>query len=91
MAPAQRRYSKEEFARRGDATYESKVRPKLTPEDDGKFAAVDIESGAYEIDSEELAACDRLRARVPDAQIWLVRVGSRFLYRFGGWDAGTRS
>jgi hypothetical protein len=30
MASTQRRYSKEEFARRGDALIESKVRPHLT-------------------------------------------------------------
>jgi hypothetical protein len=30
--------------------------------------AIDIETGAYEIDGDELAAPDRLLARVPDAQ-----------------------
>ena len=81
-----RRYSKDEFARRGDAMYESAVRPRLGADDDGKFAAIDIESGAYEIDADELAACDRLRAHVPDAQIWMVRIGSRYVHRFGGRD-----
>jgi hypothetical protein len=84
MAITQRRYSKEEFARRGDAIYDRDVRPLLKPEDDGKLVAIDIESGAYEVDENELAAFDRLRARVPKAQIWLVRVGSRYVHRFGG-------
>jgi hypothetical protein len=47
----------------------------------GKFAAIDIESGAYELDVDELAACDKLSGRIPDAQIWLVRVGSRYVLR----------
>jgi hypothetical protein len=64
--------------------YESEVRPRLKPEDDGKLVAIDIESGAYEVDEDELTAFDRLRARVPQAQIWLVRVGSRYVHRFGG-------
>jgi hypothetical protein len=81
-----RRYSKEEFARRGDSIYENDVRPQLTIDDDGKFAAIDIESGAYEIDVNELEACDKLSVRIPDAQIWLVRVGSPYLHRFGGRD-----
>lgn len=81
-----RRYSKEEFARRGDSIYETDVRPQLTSADDGKFAAIDIESGAYEIEVDELEACDKLSARIPDAQIWLVRVGSPYLHRFGGRD-----
>jgi len=84
MSSTKRRYSKQEFARRGDAIYENDIRPQLTAEDDGKFAAIDIESGAYEIDADELEACDRLRARVPDAQIWMVRIGSRSVHRFGG-------
>ena len=28
--------------------------------------------------------CDRLEARHPDAQIWIVRIGSRHVRRFGG-------
>ncbi len=84
MAWTKRRYSKEEFAQRGDAIYENDVIPELTPDDDGKFAAIDIDSGIYEVDADELAAGDRLRARVPAAQIWMVRVGSSYVHRFGG-------
>ncbi len=84
MDSVKRRYSKEEFARRGDAIYESEVRPQLKPADKGKFAAVDIESGAFELDRDELKAGNRLRARVPEAQIWMVRVGYRSVHRIGG-------
>ncbi len=81
MESAERRYSKEEFSRRGDTIYDNDVRPQLSTDDEGKFAAIDIDSGAYEVDVDELAACDRLRARVPDAQIWMVRIGSRYVHR----------
>jgi hypothetical protein len=84
-----RRYSKEEFAERGDTIYESDVRPHLKPDDDGKFAAIDIETGNYEIHEDELAVCDKLRARVPDAQIWMIRVGSRYVHRYGGREQRT--
>jgi hypothetical protein len=86
MASIKRRYGKEEFARRGDTIYESSVRPRLKPSDEGRFVAIDIETGEHEIDAEELTACDRLRARLPEAQIWMVRVGSRYVHRFGGRD-----
>jgi hypothetical protein len=86
MASTQRRYTKEEFALRGDAIYENDVRPNLRPEDDGKFVAIDIEGCRYEIDEDELEAGNRLRAHVPGAQIWMVRVGSRYVHRFGGRD-----
>ncbi len=62
MGSTRRRYSKEEFARRGDAIYENDVLPHLKTEDEGKFAAIDIESRTYEIDVDELAACDKLSA-----------------------------
>jgi hypothetical protein len=84
MRSIKRRYSKREFARRGDRIYENDVRPLLKPADKGKFVAIDIESGAYEIDADELKAGDRLRARVPEAQIWIVRVGHHSVHRIGG-------
>lgn len=84
MASAKRRYSKEEFARRGDALIESKVRPKLTAADEDKFVAIDIETGEYELDKNEMKAVDRLRKRIPDPQIWLVHATLGYLHRFGG-------
>jgi hypothetical protein len=90
MASTRRRYSKEEFARRGDAIYENEIRPHLKAEDESKFVAIDIETGAYEMGKDELQACDRLRARVPDAQIWLKQIGSPYLHRFGGWELRGR-
>jgi hypothetical protein len=82
-----RRYSKDEFAQRGDAIYENQIRSRLNSDDIGKFAAIDIESGIYEIDPDQLVACDKLRARVPEAQIWMVRIGSPYVHRFGGRDS----
>ena len=79
----QPRYSKEEFARLGDTIYESQLRPALEKGNEGKFVAIDIETEAYEIDTDEIAASDRLLASHPDAQTWLRRVGSRYVRRFG--------
>ncbi|MEE8584725.1 MAG: hypothetical protein V3T83_07730 [Acidobacteriota bacterium] len=83
MASLQPRYSKEEFARRGDEIYEHTIRPSVEAADEGKFVVIDIETGAYEIDADELAASDRLLVRHPGAQTWLTRVGSRFARRLG--------
>lgn len=84
MVPTTRpRYSKEEFARRGDALYEDDIRPLVEEGGEGQFVAIDIETGSYEVDADELAASDRLLARVPDAQVWLQRIGSRHVRRFG--------
>ena len=84
MAHVGPRYSMEEFARRGDAIYERDIRPHLGPEDDGKFVAIDIETGEYEIDSNDFEATERLVTRRPGSQMWLVRVGHRAAYSMGG-------
>jgi hypothetical protein len=86
MTDTKRRYSKEEFARRGDAIYEKEVRPQLKLADEGKFAAIDIETSEFAIDADELKACRKLRKRIPDAQIWMVRVGYPYVHRIGGGE-----
>ena len=83
MTP-KRRYTKGELAKLGDSLYEDEVLPKLTTDDEGKFAAIDVDTGNFEVDVDELTACDKLSARVSNPQIWLVKVGSRYLHRFGG-------
>ena len=65
MAATQRRYDKEEFARRGDAIYEQAVRPQLKADDEGRFAAIDIESRGFAIDADELQAGDKPRNALP--------------------------
>ncbi len=76
------RYSEEEFARRGDEIYDREIVPKLKPTDKG-IVAIDIETGEYEIAADELTASNKLLTRRPEAQVWLRRIGSRYLYRFG--------
>ena len=76
-------YSKEEFARRGDELYERNVRPNIDIDDEGKFVVIDIDTGDYEIDIDELDAYDRLISRNPEAQVWVMQVGSRYARRFG--------
>ena len=75
------RYSKEEFARRGDEIYDRDIQPHVTQADEGKFVVIDIETGDYEMDRDELVAHDRLSLRHPDAQVWFRRVGSPYARR----------
>jgi hypothetical protein len=76
--------NKEEFAQRGDAIYEKDILPKLVAKDYGKFLAIDIDTADYEIAADEMNAGDKLRARRPEAQIWMVRIGYTSTPRFGG-------
>ncbi|CCI05100.1 MAG: hypothetical protein ACKPGT_22010 [Microcystis sp.] len=83
MTVRQPRYSKEEFARRGNEIYQSQVRPQVEEGNYGKIVAIDIETGAFELAKDTMTASDRLLERCPDAQIWCVRIGHRGVHRFG--------
>ena len=84
MGTTKRRYPKEEIVKRGEAIFEKSVKQHLKRRARLDFVVIDIETGDYEVDAKELAACDRLRERIPDAQLYGRRVGSRFARHFGG-------
>jgi hypothetical protein len=84
MALQQPRYRKEEFARHGEDMYQQQIRAQIEPGNKGKIVAIDIETGEYEVGPDVLTATDRLLARVPDAQIWCVRIGYPAVHRIGG-------
>lgn len=73
--------SPDEVARLGAELLERQVQPKLRPEDNDKFVAIDIQSGDYEIDADDYTAVTRLRNRLPLAEVWLGRVGQPAAHR----------
>jgi hypothetical protein len=83
MGQTQTDISREEVAQRGDELYDRVVQPALTEADTGKFVLIDVNSGDFEVDKDEIAASDRLLARRPEARVWLRRAGSRYARRFG--------
>jgi hypothetical protein len=83
MTVRQPRYSKEEFARRGDEIYESQVRKHIEDGNYGKIVAIDIETGAFEVADDVVAASEHLLAKYPDAQTWFIRIGHKAVYHFG--------
>lgn len=91
METSKRRYSKKEIAERGEAIFDERVQPEVVNRDPGEFVVIDVETAAYEIDANNLTACRRLWKRVPGAQIWVRRVGSRFLCHFGGHGLARKS
>jgi hypothetical protein len=78
------------MAERGEAIFEKDIRPMLKRARKRDFVAIDIETGDDEVDADEMAACNRLRARIPGAQVWMRRVGSRAIRHFGGHGIGAR-
>ncbi len=89
MTVRQPRYSKEEFARRGDEIYESQVRPQVEKGNHGKIVAIDIETGAFEVADDIMTASKHLLAKLPDAQTWFVRIGHLAVDHFGARSLRT--
>ncbi|CAN5545429.1 MAG: hypothetical protein M3494_02920 [Actinomycetota bacterium] len=77
-------YTAEEVARRGKEIYERRIRRDVEGEHRGEFVVVDITTGSYELDADDLAASDRALAKNPDAVLYGLRIGDRAAYRIGG-------
>jgi hypothetical protein len=83
MAVRQRRYSKDELAQRGQALYDSSIRQQIEAGNESKIVAIDIETGAFEVDENVVPATNRLFEKYPDAQPWVIRIGHRAVDHFG--------
>jgi hypothetical protein len=63
-----------------DAQYEKYVVPKLSSDDAGKYVALDIDTGEFELNRDDAQALLILRKRVPDARVWLMKAGHSATY-----------
>ena len=77
-------YTPEEVESRGEAIYEKQIRWKVEAQHKGKFLVLDVETGEYEIDDEDLAATKRVLVKRPDAVLYGLRIGYPAAYRLGG-------
>ena len=80
------KYSREEVAERGEAIYEQHIRPNVESDSKGKYLVLDIETGEYEIDQDDLVATKRMMAKRPDAVLYGLRIGYPAAYRLGGFS-----
>jgi hypothetical protein len=86
---AHTRYSKEEIAARGQEIYEQQLRALLEPGNQGKVLIIDVETGDYEMDTDEFAASRRAHAKHPDGAFFGMRVGYRSSGTIGASGIGT--
>ena len=78
-----RTYTTEEVVREGREIYEREVRAQVEASHDGEFVVVDVTTGAWEVDEDDVAASERLLAKNSDAVLYFARVGRRAAYRLG--------
>jgi hypothetical protein len=67
--------SSDEIAARGQEIYDRKLRDQLEPSNNGRFLVMDIESGEYEIDDDDLTASIRASRKMSDALRYGMRIG----------------
>lgn len=77
-------YTTEEVAARGEAIYAEQLRGLVEAGNNGKFLVLDIETGDYEIDADDLQATLRMLSRRPAAVLYGLRIGYPAAYRLGG-------
>jgi hypothetical protein len=70
-----------EIVERGKAIYREQLKSSLEPNQHGRFVAIDVETASYEVADETIDAMDRLQERVPEAQIWVERVGYPYSFK----------
>lgn len=78
------RYTPQEVESRGEAMYVQQIQDKVDPKHKGKFLVLDIETGDYEIDADDLVATQQLLATHPNAVIYGLRISFPTAYRIGG-------
>lgn len=78
------KYTRKEIAERGEAIYEEEIRANVDPAHHGAYLVLDIETGDYEVDSDDLTATQRIMSRLPDAVLYGLRIGYPAAYKLGG-------
>lgn len=81
MATATSELTKEEIAQRGEEIYQRDIRPLAEAGNQGRVVAIDVNSGEFELADDAITSASRLRKRLPEAVIFVTRIGSSGLHR----------
>ena len=73
----------ESVAQRGQELYDREIRAKVEPQNTGKFLVLDVETGDYEIDENDMSAVRRFKDKRPGALFYIIRIGHSAAYRLG--------
>jgi hypothetical protein len=62
---------------RAKVVYDTYIKDRIQPEDEGKYLVIDLETGEFELDADDVAAAMRAYQKKPSAERYLVRIGHR--------------
>ena len=71
------------IARKGEELYATTIRDQVEAEHRGKYIVINVETGEYEIDGDDLAAVKRAKARFGPEALYTMRIGCSAAYRLG--------
>ena len=80
----QMKYAPGEIVRRGKALYERELRAQLEPGNIGKYLALNVETGEWEMGEDHSETVLRARGRFPEAGIYGLRIGYKATESLGG-------
>ena len=76
---------------RRETSDEQQIRAGVEAANKGTSLVIDIETGEYEIDEDDLVATRHLLARPPDAVVYGLRIGFPSAYRLRGRSAAVEA
>ncbi len=82
----ERRFSSDEVSQRGEKLYRDSIKAAVElPDNIGKLVSIDIETGDYEIGTDDsLEAPRRLHAKHQGAAVYTKRIGYNAVHTIGG-------
>jgi hypothetical protein len=84
MPVSKPRYSADETVQRAEDLYKQRLRQQVETEHRGRYIAIDIETGEYEISDDYHAAAHAILSRKPEAAIGVLCIGYPAVGRIGG-------
>jgi hypothetical protein len=76
-------YTSEELAARGRQIYDERIRDRVEPEHRGKYLVIDVETGEYEMDEDDVAVMKRAARKHPAEFLYGMRIGYPTMGRVG--------
>lgn len=74
-------FTREEIVQRGREIYERDIRSQVEPGNTGRVVAIDVRTGEFELADDAITSASRLRVRIPEAAVFVLRVGYPTLHR----------
>ncbi len=68
---------------RAEAIYDARIKSELSDEQLGKFLAIEVNTGEYEVGDDALSAMTALHERIAHAEVFLMKHGSMHAYTLG--------